>query len=94
MFAVEFGADKNRENIKNHEISLDWFFNMVPASWLIVEDTRKDYGERRFAFLGIIPNAPIAAELFQATVTFRGAHYRVISLRPASRRERRLYDEA
>ena len=51
-----------------------------------VEDTRKDYGEQRFRVLGLIDD-----RLHAAVITPRGNKIRVISLRPANRREERAY---
>ena len=51
-----------------------------------VEDTRKDYGERRLRVLG-----HIEGHLHAAVVTPRGDTMRVISLRRANTREERAY---
>ncbi len=51
-----------------------------------LEDTRKDYGERRLRVLGTIDG-----KLHTAVVTPRGETIRVISLRRANRREERAY---
>lgn len=52
-------------------------------------DARHSTGtEARWVFVG-----PIDGRLWVAVVTFRGTLTRVISLRPASRKERRLYAE-
>ena len=51
-----------------------------------VEDTRKDYGERRLRVLG-----RIESQLHAAVITARGDTVRVISLRRANRREERAY---
>ena len=51
-----------------------------------LEDTRKDYGERRLRVLGTIDG-----ELHAAVITPRGETLRVISLRRANKREERAY---
>ena len=53
---------------------------------LSVDDTRKDYGERRIRVLG-----EIDGELYSAAITPRGEKIRVISLRRANTREERAY---
>jgi hypothetical protein len=52
-----------------------------------VEDTRRDYGERRFLVL-----CPLGGRLLHVTYTLRGEARRLISARKANRREQRAYD--
>lgn len=54
---------------------------------LVFDDDRRDYGERRQVCLG-----QLRGQLVVVAFTFRGDALRVISMRKASRRERRLYD--
>ena len=56
------------------------------ASALIVEDTREDYGERRYQALGFI-----GEPLHMLVFTPRGSAIHVVSLRRANRRERTRY---
>jgi uncharacterized protein len=53
---------------------------------LIVEDTREDYGERRYQALGFI-----GEHLHMLVFTPRGSAIHVVSLRRANRRERTRY---
>ena len=62
--------------------SLDW------DSALIKEDTRQDYGERRFLVLG-----RIHARLHALVFTPRNDKVHVISLRKANHREVRQYEQ-
>jgi hypothetical protein len=55
---------------------------------LMVDDTRRDYGERRIRLFGRIDG-----QLHAAVITPRGEKIRVISLRRASEREERAYEE-
>ncbi len=60
---------------------------MAELDWdtaLVVEDTRRDYGETRLL---------VMARLHAAVVTRRGEDLRVISFRRANGREVRLYGE-
>ena len=63
--------------------SLDW------ARALIWEDTRKDYGERRYCVLGCIED-----RLHSVVFTPREGKPRVISLRKANKREVKRYEKA
>ena len=57
------------------------------AGALIVEDLRKDYGERRFQALGLIEN-----RLHMMVFTPRADNVHVISLRRANKREVKRYE--
>lgn len=62
------------------EDDFDW------ATAQVIEDMRKDYGERRFRALGFI-----GTRLHVVVYTPRGTALHVISLRKANRREEKLY---
>lgn len=82
-----FDATKNARNVAMRGLS---FHQAAAFEWdsaLIVEDTRKDYGERRFQALGLI-----AARLHVLVFTQREAKVHVISLRKANKREVKQYD--
>ena len=53
---------------------------------LTVEDDRRDYGEDRFITVGLLDGAMVVL-----VWTSRGDAYRIISMRKANERERRLY---
>lgn len=83
---VEFDPVKNEENRRKHGISLQRAedFELGPAQ--IELDERQDYGEARYNALGYLGEV-----LFSLTFTLRGNRVRAISLRPANRKERRVY---
>jgi uncharacterized DUF497 family protein len=85
--AISFDAAKNERNIVTRGISLE---RAVAFEWdtaLIVEDIRKDYGERRFQALGLIDG-----RLHVLVFTPRAAKTHVISLRKANKREVKRYE--
>ena len=53
----------------------------------VVEDTRRDYGERRYIAYG-----PIEGRLHVLCFTWRGENLRAIGLRKANKQERKRYD--
>ena len=55
---------------------------------IVLDDDRRDYGERRQVCLGLLHG-----QLVVVAYTFRDDALRVISMRGASRRERRIYDQ-
>ncbi len=83
---IEFDPAKNAENLRRRGIGFERFAEMDLEHAISVEDTRKDYGERRLRVLGYIGRL-----LHAAVITPRGDRIRVISLRRANRREERTY---
>jgi len=85
---IEFDPAKDAINIVKHGMSLadakgfEWDSAMT---WL---DTREDYGEDRMSALGFI-----GARLCHMAFVERGDACRVISLRPATRKESKRYAE-
>lgn len=81
---------KNRANLRKHGLDFADAEEMFRGGFLYEPDTREDYGERRWAGLGMI-RGRIAHVVFveRGTDTIR-----VISLRKASRRECNEYEKA
>ena len=80
----EWDKDKDRSNWINHGIEFETarriFDGPVPSR----ADRRRDYGEERNIGIGQAGRAVMVA-----AHTMRGQHLRLISARPASRRERK-----
>jgi uncharacterized DUF497 family protein len=84
---ISFDAAKNARNVATRGIS---FKEAAAFEWdraLIIEDTRQDYGERRFQALGRIGD-----RLHMLVFTPRGGRAHVISLRRANKREIARYE--
>ena len=86
---IAFDPAKNEANVRERGLpfslvkdEFDW------ASAQVIEDTRRDYGERRFRALGFI-----GVRLHAVVFTQRATVMHVISLRKANRREERRYAE-
>ena len=86
MAFIEFDPAKSARNRRERGIGFERFAEMDLDTAVSVEDTRKDYGERRLRVLG-----RIEGQLHAAVITARGDTVRVISLRRANRREERAY---
>lgn len=84
---VSYDPKKNEANISLRGISFDRAADFEWSSALIVEDTRKDYGETRFQALGFIEE-----RLHVLVFTPRADDIHVISLRKANRREVKRYE--
>jgi uncharacterized DUF497 family protein len=87
---IEVDPAKDAANIRKHGISLGRFTEMDFDATLSGVDAQHSTGtETRWIFFG-----PISGQLWVAVVTFRGSVTRVISLRPASHKERRMYGDS
>ena len=83
---ITFDEAKNAQNKSKHGLSL---FEAEKLEWddaLIWQDTRRDYGETRMIALGAI-----AERLYCVVYVDREDVRRVISLRKANNKEKKLY---
>ena len=89
--AMEFEWDeaKNQANIRKHGVSFEIAQRIFDRPMLTWRDRRKNYGENRYVSIG---QAGLAA-LIVVAHTRRDGHIRLISARPASRKERQMYHE-
>jgi hypothetical protein len=87
MVSISFDVAKNERNIAARGISFERAVVFEWDSALVVEDTRKDYGEHRFQALGIIDG-----RLHVLVFTPRAGKTHVISLRKANTREVKRYE--
>ncbi len=86
----EWDDDKADENTRKHAIDFDEAaLVFLDPHRVEKEDTRKDYGEERFQVVGFS-----AGRILLVVYTERGERIRLISARKATRRERRLYENA
>ena len=83
---ISFDPAKNARNIDVHGIPFEAVDEFDWSLALIVEDSRRDYGERRYRALG-----PIEDRLHVLIFTPREGRVHVISLRKANKREIRSY---
>ncbi len=83
---ITFDPAKNARNISERGLSFEIIAALEWDSAMIKEDTRREYGERRFRVFGAI-----AGRLHAAVITPRGDAIHVISLRKANNREVKEY---
>ena len=80
---------KNETNIRRRSIDFAGLQDAFDGRFSFVrEDKRRDYGEERFNMI-----VEINGIILNITFTPRGEKQRIMSARPANRRERRLYDQ-
>ncbi|CAM3401188.1 MULTISPECIES: BrnT family toxin [Yersinia] len=85
---ISYNPTKNEKNIAERNLSFEMARDFEVKSALIVEDTRKEYSERRFQALGYIEN-----RLHMLVFTPRNGKVHVISLRKANSREVKRYEQ-
>ena len=86
---ISFDPAKNEANICERGLSFALVKDEFEWSTAqVIEDTRRDYGERRYRALGLI-----GTRLHALIYTPRGTGIHVISLRKANQREVRRYGE-
>ncbi len=89
-YRFEWDENKNRQNIKKHGFGLADAEEMFGGTFLFWPDVRKDYGKSRWTGIGTIRGRTAVVAF-----TERGPDtIRVISLRKATRHERKQYEKA
>lgn len=83
---MEWDPAKNESNLAKHGVSFEAIERFDWGDALTREDARNEYGERRFVSMGRIDG-----RLYVAVWTMRKER-RLISLRKANARERKLFD--
>jgi hypothetical protein len=86
---IEFDPAKDAANVAVHGISLAEAEVLLSGFTVQRVDDRRDYGEVRIIAIG-----EIKRRIFTCIYTRRGGTDRLISLRPAHRRERHVYRQA
>ena len=85
----EWDEVKNQANIRKHGISFETAKRIFEGPVVTRIDRRKDYGEDRYISIGWVE----PAALIVVAHTNRNGRIRLISARPASRKERQAYHE-
>ena len=83
---IEFDEAKRAETLKVRGLDMAQAADVLGGTTLTVEDDRKDYGEIRFITMGFLDDAMVVL-----VWTPRDDVCRIISMRKANGRERRLY---
>lgn len=85
---ITFDPAKNDWNVAERGLSFDLVADLEWETAVSVEDTRKDYGERRLRVLALFDG-----RLHVAVITQRGDAIHVISFRKANRKEVKWYEQ-
>ena len=79
--------DKRAKNLRKHGIDFEDARVVFEGAILAFEDQRQSYGEQRLVGLGALRNLIVAIAFTEATDDV----IRILSIRKATRHERRLY---
>lgn len=93
---MRFTWDRRKSDANYRERGFDFEFASLIFDGLIVmvEDTRRDYGERRFVAIGSADGLHLTV-VFTDRIGVKGEiARRIISARQSNRREWNLYDQA
>lgn len=83
---LDFDEAKRAETIKARGLDMLRAADVLAGATLTVEDDRQDYGELRFITIGFLDDTMVVL-----VWTPRDDARRIISMRKANERERRLY---
>ena len=85
----EWDEHKNRQNIRKHGLDFADAWEVFEGPVRVNLDTRANYGEDRWSGVGLLGNRIVVVSF-----TIRGEETRrIISLRKASRHERKKFEE-
>jgi uncharacterized DUF497 family protein len=87
---TEWDGAKNLQNIAKHGVSFELAQRIFDGPVLTWIDDRRDYGEQREVSIGMVDGVLVLT----VAHTDRSGVRRLISARPASRRERSRYEQA
>ncbi len=86
----EWDEDKNQENIRKHGFDFADAWEIFEAPMRTALDTRANYGEDRWSGIGLLGNRIVVVVFTERG----GGIIRMISLRKASKYERKKFEEA
>jgi len=84
----EWDENKRVSNLEKHGIDFRDAARFFDSDVICFEDNRQNYGEKRYIALG-----KIEGRLVVTACTWRNRNVRILSMRKANARERRLYEE-
>jgi len=84
---VEWDEAKRLKNLEKHEVDFEAVAGCDWSLACVVEDVRKDYGERRY-----VAFAPLNESIHVVVYVVRAGARRLISARKANVREVRFYE--
>lgn len=87
--SFEWDPEKERANVAKHGVTFIEAQSVFidPLAWVAADDEHS-WGEQRFTVLGMSEQH----RLLFVVYVYRGARIRIISARPATRREKKAYE--
>ena len=90
MMQFEWDEEKNQSNIAKHGVAFEDAKRIFDGFTVDAIDNRVDYGEERIISVGLLDGIAILAIVH----TDRKGICRIISARPANKKEKKAYDKA
>lgn len=90
----EWDAAKSDANLEERGLDFAFASLVFEASTLEVEDSRRDYGERRVVAIGIADGLHLTVVYTDRQAAGGDVIRRIISARRSSRHERKIYQKA
>ncbi len=87
-------AAKSDANLRERGFDFAFASTVFDAPILVFEDTRRDYGERRFACVGLASGRLLTVVFTDRLGLDDEPERRIISARQCNRRERERYEQA
>ena len=84
----EWDEKKCRENLRKHGVSFEDVDLVFDGDTITFLDDRVDYGEKRYITLGAL-----TGRIVVIVHTLRGETIRILSMRKANAREKKIYQE-
>jgi hypothetical protein len=86
--------DKSDANYREHGFDFAFASLIFDGPILMVEDTRRDYGEHRFVAIGLADELHFTLLFTDRPGSKHDITRRIISARRSNRKERKLYDQS
>ena len=90
----DWDPEKSDENFVRRGFDFAFAALVFASTYVEVDDTRRDYGERRVVALGVADGIPVTIVFTDRVGDERAIVRRIISARLSNRKERRRYAEA
>jgi len=86
--SFEWDHEKSKTNMEKHGVSFEDAPSVFSGFHMVREDTRKNYGEKRFLALGVLGEQKRVVVIAH---THRKGKVRIISMRRANQREQMIF---
>ena len=86
-------AGKSDANLRERGFDFEFASLVFEGPTVVAQDTRRDYGERRYVAIGVADGVVLTVVYTDRVDSDKEINRRIISVRQANRRERRVHDQ-